>query len=227
MIAVGRWISVDQPNGWQELAKDFSWLSEQAIAHDQLIKAVAKINTVIPFKIGSFFSSQELLVESLAPHEAHFLNQLEQLQGQEEWSVKLYADPKALHLPETANSSIYTDLEKELEQASEGKAFLLRKKIQKLKAQDQSQSLAQYIELLCAGLEKYSSSLVITPSLSPELTGKAKKMLLNTALLIPQGHQAFSEYLQSEQEKWKQWGIELAVSGPWPPYHFTQSPQGL
>ncbi len=71
-----------------------------------------------------------------------------------------------------------------------------------------------------AGKDAYEAKL--NKTLPQKLTGKNKEMILNTAFLIEKEKVAhFCKQVKKIIEKYKSMGIEIELSGPWPPYSFT------
>ena len=224
LLALGHWVALEELNSFEELSQDLEWISKQAIAHDQYIRQVATHVTVLPFKLGSFFSSEALLLQRLQPHESGFMQQIRALRGKQEWSVKLYGRQELLS--DMAGDEELAQLEAEMHQASAGKAFLLRKKWKQLQAEKQEQYAEARLQRFYEQLQGQCLDLQVQKILSQKVTQKDESMLFNTAVLIAESSlDDWDRWVGEQQEHWNSLGIELAVSGPWPPYHFTKSLQ--
>lgn len=223
LVAVGRWFSAEELKALEAMSDNLEWISKQAIAHDQVIKSVAKYGAVLPFKLGSLFSSEEVLRQKLEQHQEAFVAQLKQLKGKQEWSVKLYGDYQDLAAGQGVNEELES-LKKLIAQSSPGRAFLLKKKAAKQESQAKLKQAEEAINGFCQELNHYALKLETKDAISKKITEREEDMLLNTAVLIDRDTlPQWESWLQKQRKHWQDRNIELAVSGPWPPYHFTQN----
>ena len=57
----------------------------------------------------------------------------------------------------------------------------------------------------------------------PELSGRRETMLLNGAYLVPvEGQAGFARAFEALRQEVGGHGIELVLTGPWPPYNFVE-----
>lgn len=76
----------------QEGTADLPWLSKVAVRHNEIIGAVARDVPVLPMRLGVFFESRSSLIAKLSPYEANAAEFLRQIEGRQEWAVKIYVD---------------------------------------------------------------------------------------------------------------------------------------
>jgi hypothetical protein len=61
------------------------------------------------------------------------------------------------------------------------------------------------------------------PPQPPELSGRRETMLLNGAYLVPiEGQTRFARAFEALRQEVGGHGIELLLTGPWPPYNFVE-----
>ena len=62
------------------------------------------------------------------------------------------------------------------------------------------------------------------PPQRPELSGRRERMLLNGAYLVAaEREQAFADAVKNLGAELVGDGVELELTGPWPPYNFTEA----
>jgi hypothetical protein len=65
----------------------------------------------------------------------------------------------------------------------------------------------------------------VNPPQRPEASGRKQEMVLNGVYLVRASEQPAFEQLVHELEAGS--GLELAITGPWPPYNFVPSSLGV
>ncbi|MGB0523937.1 MAG: GvpL/GvpF family gas vesicle protein [Flammeovirgaceae bacterium] len=216
LIGIGKWVSVPASSDLESLGNDMDWLTTQAIAHDQLLCTLSELGTVIPIKLGAFFSSKEALYQELQDQQDRFHKQLAFLENQEEWSLKAHIDPSA-DIPDGAAFPELAAIEQQLAHASKGMAYLLQKKYQKQKTQLFRNKQIEMIQQLIDRIQQFSTAMT---TINPQRTDK--KMLLHQAiLLLTPNRELFLQTINDMVAALKLMGIELIVHGPLPSYHFV------
>ena len=199
--------------GLSELAKakdSFPRRVEELLrTHEGVVDALGKLTTVVPFKFGTVLKDEEAALKMLQDYEEKFKKLLSKFTGKEEWGLKVYADNQEFkkHLAKVGSG---------------GTAYLLGRKREEELKNDVSARLAKASEVIFqeAGKDAYEAKL--NKTLPQKLTGKEKEMILNTAFLIEREKVTiFCKQVKKLIEKYEPMGIEIEVSGPWPPYSFT------
>lgn len=199
----------------EERLKDVSWLTPRAERHEKLVRAAMSQACVMPIGFGSVFSSVELLIESLAEHEASIGEFLVETDGATEWSLKLW----------TSRAGAIRRAKQEITQEHEdrvgsGTAYLLARRLNddaiKL-AEDtvlgHAEDLIEHLgETILDAAERHASQ----PEDEPD-----RWLVAHIALLIEnEGMPEFDARLDSLAADFEALGIDLELSGPWPPYSF-------
>jgi hypothetical protein len=200
---------------------DLLWVDINAREHIRMIGEVMQNSTVIPFKFGTLFNSEESLAKFIQDYSGSLTENLNYIKGKEEWSVKIYCNRSTLILQIGDISENVDTLQKEILESTPGKAFFLKRK--KIELVDKEiQNVMQICGQTCYDeLAALSEQTKINNILSKELTERTDDMILNVSCFVNQGR--VKELLNVVDEllkKYKNVGFDMAVTGPWPPFSF-------
>lgn len=203
---------------------NLEWIKEKANVHEKVIEAVMKNSCVIPFKFGAIFNTEENLKIMLKEHISEFKDTLNYLEGKEEWGVKIYCDIDKLKENLIREDKGLLNIDKEINSASPGKAFILKKKKVELVNTSVNKKLNDYGQLIFERLNKHSIDSRINKLLPKEVTERKDEMILNSAFLIKKDKvENFMEAESALKEIFEEMGFFLDCTGPWPPYNFTNA----
>jgi gas vesicle protein GvpL/GvpF len=172
------------------------------IEHHRVVSTCFTRTTVIPFKFGTVFENDESLRKAVRGNRKVFLGTLEKLKGKSEMHLKLIVKDGSLRqamtdivLPESVGSDYLCKLREKASRHRERQT-----KARAISVQVQKMFLPLDAEVSCKRNE-------------------AGGMAIDIAHLID------SESIQKYQTRYslatKQFkDVEIAISGPWPPYHF-------
>jgi hypothetical protein len=197
----------------QRNLENLDWLSVTARAHDAVISAIARSGTILPVRMATVYLDDDRVKELLNTRRQDFLAALDRVTGREELGVKAYADPAAL----MAGSR---SVKQPVGQKPSGTAYLMKRR-QDLTAQEQAHRIASAeAERLHAAFLTHAVDGKRKPPGDPVLTGKRAWVVLNGTYLVDRDRvEAFRGAVAALQETTT--GIELEITGPWPPYSFT------
>lgn len=184
------------------------WVEARVRAHDAVVKQAMAGGAVIPCRFCTILRGPQEVRRLLTEHREQITATLDLLAGKQEWGVKLY------HSGQGGGRLAAGDPE------STGKAYL-RRKGDEVRTQQEEAGLAR--ERATAVFEKLAA-LAAEATLLPSRNGKGgelgRRLLLNGAfLLADEAVQAFeraARELGGADE-----GIEVELTGPWPPYNFV------
>jgi hypothetical protein len=179
-------------------------LDQKAVlAHGRVVSECFRNATVLPFRFGTVFDSDEGMRRAVRANRKAFNASVEHLRGKAEMHLKLIvkngalreATSAAIELPATAGGEYLTKLKE--------------KAIRERERQTKARSLSVQVHRLFNPLEEEVSCKVVVSG----------GMLIDIAHLID--HKAVEKYqnrytMAARQLK----DCELQISGPWPPYHF-------
>ena len=193
--------------------EDLDWLAAKARAHDAVISAIAGCGAVVPVTMATVYLDDDRVRAVLAARHREFLAALNRVAGRDEIGVKAYADPSTL-------ASRGEQSQQKSGERPSGTAYLMKRKRQ-LSSQEQAYRVAAAeAERLHAALLKHAVDGKRKPASDPSLSGRNSWTVLNGTYLVARSEvDDFREAVATLQETTT--GIELEITGPWPPYSFT------
>ncbi len=177
-----------------------SLTQQSVVEHAKVVGSCFEKTTVLPFRFGTVFEHDEALRRAVRGNRKQFLASVDKLRGKAEMHLKLVVKEgmvrEALNvdLPQTTGGAYLTVLRE--------KAYRQRER------QTKARALSVQVHKLFHPLEEEISC-------RRSETG----MMLDIAHLID--HKSIEKYqnrFTSAASQLK--GVELVISGPWPPYHF-------
>jgi hypothetical protein len=192
--------------------RNLEWVAEVAVAHEAVVEhfAARRGATVVPMKVFTMFTSAERAISDLRARRQTLTAALRRVRGCDEWGVRLVRARR--------ESSQKTQVSVRAEQS--GAAFLAAKKQARDRAREALSQASDAVEVaydLLAPLSRDSRRRTDFPeaAVSPPL--------LDAAFLVPATRKAsFRAAAKRAAAACRAAGIELTLSGPWPPYNFVQ-----
>lgn len=179
--------------------------------HEDVVDALMKLTTIVPFKFGTVLRDEKAASKMLRDNEKKFKKLLSKFTGRVEWGLKVYAD-KPRQRPASQRGG----------RGSPGVAYLLGRKMEEESKNDVATGLVKVSEIIFHKAEKIAYEAKLNQTLPQKLTGKNKEMILNAAFLIEKEKVAlFCQQVKRLTKKYEPMGLEIGLSGPWPPYSFT------
>lgn len=201
---------------------NLEWIKEKANMHEKIIEGIMKDTCVIPFKFGTIFNTEDNLKACLQEHGEEFKENLKNLEGKEEWGLKVYCDMKKLKEAIGKEDAETLKIEEEIKSSSSGKAYLLKKKKEELIKDALNKRINEYGQKSFETLKDLSIEARINKLLPKEVTEREDEMILNAAFLVDKNK--VSEFIQATgvlKGKYTDKGFSFDCTGPWPPYNFT------
>jgi hypothetical protein len=200
-------------------AGDLEWIGAIGYRHQAVVQDVMKKTALVPLRAFTLFSSEEAL-RSYLHENASMLNKvLDRLDGKQEWTLRVEIDPQRWSETLVTRVDRLRALQSEIDTASAGKAFLLRKKLddeKKRASHDAEQALVGEIEQVV--LDKLACETV------SETRERRDGAFPQINVLIERDEEAkLQELHASLMDRYASEGVALALSGPWPPYTFAGS----
>lgn len=186
-----------------------AWLEEKARAHDRVLGGAVGTAPLVPLRFGTVYRDEDSVRRMLAERGDELVSSLDRLQGRIELGVKAFLDEA--EAPHDDSGS-----------ASTGREYLLRKQQARRSAADTGAMVREHTQLVHERLASMSDDARANPPQPPELSGRLETMLLNGAYLVPvEGQAGFAKAFEGLRQEVGGHGIELVLSGPWPPYNFV------
>ena len=198
-------------------SKDVEWLGAIGYRHQSVMSALMHGGTVIPLRAFTLFANETTLRNHVKAERANLLRILDRLEGKQEWTLRIEFRPEQWNDALVRRVGSLQKLTSEIEQAAEGKAYLLRKKLDEEKkrvSKDAEQQIVTEVE--DAVMQKLACDVV---SESRVQRGGAFPQI---NVLINRDEEARLQELSNElTHRYEGDGVVLALTGPWPPYSFA------
>jgi len=203
---------------------NMKWLEEKALLHEKVIEELMKDTTTIPFKFPTIFQSEENVEKLLKEHNAEFKNIMAELEGKEEWGLKIYCDPEKFKRLIAEQDESIKKIDEEIASSGKGKAYLLNKKREDLINDVINKKISEDTKDNFDRLSKASVKTKINKLLPREVTQKKEDMVFNSAFLINKKRLGeFNNILDYLKTKYSDKGLIFDCTGPWPPYNFCSA----
>ena len=176
---------------------------------------------VVPFKMATLFTTVDNLKMCLEEHLEEFKENLNRLEGREEWGVKIYCDVERLKNSIGRKDEEILEINNRINSASPGKAFFLRKKKEDLLDAMANKILNEYSKTSFDRLIEHGLQARINKLLPKEVTEREDEMILNSTFLVDKSKvREFVQAVDCLNGEYTGIGINLNCTGPWPPYNF-------
>ncbi len=218
LIALCGWTAVEEwsgPQGEQRM-QDLGWLAPKALRHQAVIEAAMHASPVLPARLGTLFSSAQALDRFLALHQAAIAQFLADVEDKQEWALKGVMDRARASrwLASTMTGSQQTG-----PPSGGGADYLRARRAHSVAAREAARWAAQTLAPIVEELRGYAAQSCPRSSAQPA-EGTAQP-ILNVAFLVARDNlERFRGCVARAARRHQEQGLELALSGPWPPYSF-------
>jgi len=214
--------------------EDVNWIKGKAQIHEHVIEqamgAGVKIVPVIPMKFGTIFKTKKNLEEMLKKNCAKFKKVLKNLEGKQEWGVKVYLNEEVFEKHLGEGSEAVVRKEKEIASLPKGMDFFAKKQIEEIIKKEKNREIEGVFKEIFENLQKLSVEASQGKNLDKALTGKEEQMVLNLNLLIKEEKveefqkevKGLKTRYQNPAQRGQNQGLIIQESGPWPPYNFVE-----
>jgi hypothetical protein len=195
--------------GLRQNLERLDWLEEVARAHDAVVQAVAQTGPTAPLRLATICLDDDGVRRRLDEWHDALRDVLDRVEGRREWSVKVFAPPRAQSTPEDPDAKPLS-----------GADYLRRKKQATEERRSGDEAALRVAETLYESLAARTvASRRLAPQ-DPRLTGHEGTMLLNVAYLVEAAEEAdFTAAVEDLASSGSDLQVELR--GPWPPYSFA------
>jgi hypothetical protein len=205
----------------QARLNDAAWTAVRAMRHERVIEHFASRASVIPLRFGTIYLRRERIEEMLGEKRDELRGIIERLRGREEWGVNIYFTRARLMQAVSSLSPRLRELGEQAASAPPGQAYLMRKKIEAMRADEaraETRRIAAEIELALARASASAARLRIMKDEANECGEVAAKL----AFLVERSRfgefRAVAEALADEHDAA---GFKIELTGPWPAYNFA------
>jgi Gas vesicle synthesis protein GvpL/GvpF len=196
------------PDALERRLEDIGTLVETARMHDRVLEAAFADGDIVPFRLGVLYESLEAMCDMLAAEADRFGLALARVQGKAELGVKGFAGAAREAAPE--------------ERPASGAEYLARRRALRDRAEVERDELEQAAADVHAQLSRRAEAAVLNAPQDRRLSGRDAEMVLNGAYLVARDDaESFARLVEDLGASHARTGLELELTGPWPPYHFV------
>jgi hypothetical protein len=189
--------------------EDLEQLETLARAHEAVLETAMRAGAVVPFRLCTIYSSPDALEAMLDREALPLTAALDRLDGVQEWGVKAY-----LRAATPAGGP---------DEAASGTEYLSRKRERREAAVADRDAVETVVAEIHARLTERAAAAALSRPQDRRLSGRDTEMALNAAYLVPgDGAEAFRTLVEELGRRHEPDGVELELTGPWPPYHFME-----
>jgi hypothetical protein len=197
---------------------DMAWVEHVARGHEAALDELCSQTTVIPMRMCTVYQTESRLREMLQREREPLTEAIEHLEGKREWGVQafLHRDRASLSVggDECSGSPGGSS-------GSAGAAYMQRRRRERDSEVQLERLVAEAAEEIHDSLAAAAVDSALNSPQRPEATGRRAEMVLNGVYLVEdQAKEAFDDRVRELQSNFSSTGLELLVTGPWPPYNF-------
>jgi hypothetical protein len=197
---------------------DLDWLGRVARTHNAVLERALASGPIVPLRLCTVFVDEDSIREMLDRERDVLLDALARLKDREEWGVKLMLDPQKFREAGMAGAQEH--------ERPAGTAYLERKSRERRARADSRQIVDRAAQEVHDTLSRRAAAATLLRPQSQELSSRTGQMVLNGAYLVERARvKEFHEVASELGERQRSLGLELEVTGPWPPYNFV-APKG-
>ncbi|MGY1503371.1 GvpL/GvpF family gas vesicle protein [Streptomyces sp. QTS52] len=191
---------------------DIADLERLARDHHQVIAALAGRTAVLPLRLATVYLDDDSLLRRLHADAGHFRTTLNQLEGHDEWGVKIYARPPATAPSPADRPRSGRDYLRVRRTSRDGHALALQA----------AADLGALVDRTLAEARLATDVRHHRPQ-SGALSAKPGENVVNAAYLVPRQHtRSFQDRVELLAAGTA--GVQLEITGPWAPYSFASPP---
>jgi len=200
---------------------DATWTATRALRHERVAEHFARRAAVVPLRFGAIYLKREGVERMLRDRAAQFREVLARIEGREEWGVNVYVERGRLREEVTRVSPRLREMAERADASTPGQAYLLRKKIEGLRAEEaraETRRVAREVEERLAEACVAAARLRV---LKDEATEQGE-LAARLAFLVPrESFDAFRATAEQLAERYAPLGFRFELTGPWPAYNFA------
>jgi hypothetical protein len=224
LVALVEPVSTEEfsPEALEQRLQSVEWVAHLARKHEAVLEAAMDHGPVIPARLCTMFSDVDAVKRSLAENEERFLSALARLAGRREWGLKVFCDARRSQATVAAADREVQVLDAALATAAPGHAYVLTRQRDARAAEVAAARIDEVVDEILDILGSLPVEARLKPPPPPQATGRCEPMVLNLAALVgTPAEAAFQAAIDELASRFGQEGFEFEVTGPWPPYSFS------
>ena len=201
---------------------DATWTALRAMRHEKVVDYFARRAAVAPLRFGTIYVTRSGVEKMLAERSVELRTAIENLRGREEWGVNVFCDRKVLMESIAQLSPRLRELNEQAMSASPGQAYLVRKKVDAMRADEARAETKRVVAEVLSELEEQSEGATRLRILKDETGELEGELVGKLAFLIQRARfEDFRGVAERLAEEHGRAGFRLELTGPWPAYNFV------
>lgn len=201
--------------------RDATWTATRAMRHERAVEFFARRASVVPLRFGTIYLTRARVAAMLDERDAELRSAAGRLRGREEWGVNVYFDRARLKEMVVELSPRLRELAGQASAAAPGQSYLLRKKIEAMRADEaraEVRRVAGEVETKLAATAASAARLRVLKDEASEHGDVAAKLAF---LVERERFPEFRDAAEALAQKYEPAGFRLELTGPWPAYNFA------
>ena len=203
-----------------ERLQDPEWVIARASAHEEVLERTLGATTVVPFRFGTVYRDEAAVRSFLVREADELAATLGRLRGRFELGVKAFVDRARLADALRGEDASLAELDAQIRSAPEGRAYMLRRQLERMLDDARQRFEQDCAAAVHAALAAVAEDARVNAPQQREVSGHPGEMILNGAYLVT-SRRPIDEVVASLATRYSTAGVELEVTGPWPPYNFV------
>lgn len=194
--------------------EDMAWVESHARRHEETLLKTMEGKAIIPLPFCTIFTDEENIKRQLAQNKEEIQADLQRLGNHNEMHVKLFVDRKRLleklhqELPYSGGQS--------------GGGYFQKRQWEKKIEEEMERVMNDYGESLYQDLNNISAEVILLDKAGVVAPEGQQVVFAVQYLMAKECREEWDKKLKEFDEAADSLGFILDVSGPWPPYHFSQ-----
>jgi hypothetical protein len=213
------------PSVLPERLGDAVWLEEKVRTHEQVLDGVLVAASVVPCRFCTVYRTEDELRNFLSERGDDLAEALSRVDGRVEFGVKAFVDRDQFATGGALRNETIRELAEHASRVEGGRAYLEMRRLEQLVTEELMRFKDEVAGHLHERLLAAADDGVQLNLQRPEVTGRDEEMLFNGAYLVAD-RARFEQSLGELAREYRESGVELELTGPWPPYNFVPTELG-
>lgn len=193
--------------------QDLDWVGARAVAHETVVERFLSAAALLPMQLFTLFTSDERAIEHVSGDRLRINRILTRVERQLEFGLRLTWNEERSNRAASAKSSLRRP-------PASGASYLARKRDLRDSSRVAVRSAQVEANRLYRAVAKEASEAHRRTSL--ERAAPGSRLLLDAAFLVPWPRaKAFRSAVRGHARDLETPGIDVSLTGPWPPYNFV------